>query len=94
VSSSFSLKPNFSAVSFIVSLPRLLLILAKTVLQEKRSAVRTVAFSQGMSPSLPRSVVESGSRYGSGVSVGSSRSYLPLSRPDAAVTTLKVEPGG
>ncbi len=69
-----SLKPNFSAVSSILSLPRSAPILPKTVLQETRSASRRVASLQGMLPSFGSGVVVPGMIHGSGVSVFASMS--------------------
>ncbi len=91
------LKPNFSASSSIFFWPRVEPILPNTVLQDQRSASRIVAFLQGgMLPSLGSGgVVVPGMIHGSGESVCSSAEvYRPFSSAAAAVTTLKVEPGG
>ncbi len=68
----------------------------KTLLHEYRRATRIEAFSQGADLfSLARSRTVPGSRYGSGLSVGSSTfSYSPSSSAAAATTSLNVEPGG
>lgn len=90
------MKPNFSAVARSLSWPRSTAIFAKTLLHEYCSAVRIVAFSQGaFGFSFDRSVVVSGSVYGSGLSVRSSTDpYSPSSSAAAATTSLNVEPGG
>src|SRR3954454_23543286 len=87
--------PNFLASASILSLPRSEPTLPKTVLQEYRRAIRSVAFLQGMLPSFFSSVVVPGIVHGSGDFVFSpAELYRPFSRAAAAVTTLKVEPGG
>lgn len=88
------LKPNFWAVSTILSRPTLSPMFAKTELQETWSAKFSVAFSQPLAW-LTIGVLVPGRMYGSGVSVGALMSLTtPFSSAAAAVTTLKVEPGG
>lgn len=88
------LKPNFSAVSTMLSRVTLSPMFANTELQEMRRASLRLAFSQP-AWEFGSWVLVPGRKYGSGVSVGSLISLTtPCSSAAAAVTTLKVEPGG
>ena len=94
MSISVLLKPNFCAVSTMPSRPTESPSLANTELQETSSALLRLAFLQPLAW-LTIGVRVSGRMYGSGVSVASlMSSILPCSSAAAAVTTLKVEPGG
>ncbi len=88
------MKPKASAVLAIRSTPTLTPSLANTVLHDHSSALRSGTSLQPLD-SFVREVLVPGRVYGSGESVGSSRSSTtPESRAAAAVSTLKVEPGG
>src|SRR5690606_18514607 len=88
------LKPKPCAVAVMASSPVVTPSLANTVLQDQTNASRTDASAQPREEFVSPVVVP-GSRYGSGESVGASRSLTtPASRAAAAVTTLNVDPGG
>ncbi len=89
-----SLKPKASAVDVMPRTPTSTPSLANTVLQDHSNASRSEA-SRHPSDSLVSFVRVPGSVYGSGERVGASRSRItPESSAAAAVTTLKVDPGG
>ncbi len=88
------LKPKACAVVVMSVAPTATPSLANTVLQESVKASRTEAFRQPRD-AFVRRVRVPGRVYGSGESVGASRSLTtPASSAAARVTTLKVEPGG
>ena len=91
------LKPNFSASACSASAPRSMPMLANAVLHETASAFCSVVLPSGphAEPDQLRSdrvLLGSGSSAGPGTTVLGV--YLPDSRAAAAVTSLKVEPGG
>src|SRR4051812_23167561 len=89
-----SLKPKAWAVDTMSAAPTSTPSLANSVLHDHSKATRTETSLQP-SDSFVSRVLVPGSRYGSGETVEASRSVTtPASSAAAAVTTLKVAPGG